>query len=157
MKILLVAVSQKTPDWVKTACDIYRKRLPRDWQLTIRDVKPTPRQQGKTVEQIKAEEGARLLAVLREHSGFKIALDERGKALSTLQFHELLQRQKTEYPEVILVIGGPDGLDPQVSKACHMQMQLSALTLPHTMVKVLVHEQIYRVAAIANQHPYHRE
>ena len=157
MKVQVLAVSQKTPDWVKTACDLYLKRLPSDWQLELKEVRPAPRQQGKTADQMKTQEGERLLAALKERTGYKIALDERGKTRTTMQLHQLLEAQKMLTPEVTFVIGGPDGLAPEVRQACDMQLQLSAMTLPHSMVKVFLYEQIYRVAAIANNHPYHRE
>lgn len=157
MKTLVVAVSQKTPDWVRMAWDTYYRRLPADWPLELKEVKPAPRQEGKTAQQNMALEAQRLETTLKGRSCLKIALDERGKALTTQALHDLIERQQLQLPEVAFIIGGPDGLDPQFKQSCDLQIQLSALTLPHAMVKVLLIEQIYRIASIAANHPYHRD
>jgi len=157
MKVLVLAVSQKTPDWVRVAWEDYQRRLPGDWPLELKEVKPAPRQQGRTAQQNKAIEAERLAAALKARNCLKIALDERGKVLTTQALHDLIERKQLQYPEVAFIIGGPDGLDADFRQSCDMQIQLSAMTLPHAMVKVLLIEQIYRVASIAGNHPYHRE
>jgi len=157
MKILVVAVSQRTPDWVKMAWDTYAKRLPGDWTLELKEVKPAARSQGKTAQQNMLQEAQRINAVLKDRHCLTIALDERGKALTTVALHDLIEQAQQNYPEVAFIIGGPDGLDADFKKSCDMRLQLSAMTLPHAMVKVLLVEQIYRIAAISSNHPYHRE
>ena len=79
-----------------------------------------------------------------------VALDERGKDLTTVQFAELLKSETT------FVIGGPDGLDETIKKEASLLLRLSALTLPHALAQVVLMEQIYRAATILTGHPYHR-
>jgi 23S rRNA (pseudouridine1915-N3)-methyltransferase len=79
-----------------------------------------------------------------------VALDEKGKDLTTEQFARLL-RQETAF-----VIGGPDGLDEKVKKEAAMLLRLSSLTLPHALAQVVLLEQIYRAATLLTGHPYHR-
>jgi 23S rRNA (pseudouridine1915-N3)-methyltransferase len=79
-----------------------------------------------------------------------IALDERGKDLTTVQFAELLKT------EAAFVIGGPDGLDDAVKKNAKLLLRLSSLTLPHALAQVVLMEQIYRAATLLTGHPYHR-
>ena len=80
-----------------------------------------------------------------------VALDERGKDLTTRQFAALLA-QPTAF-----VIGGADGLDPSLRKAASLLLRLSALTLPHALAQVVLCEQLYRAATLLTGHPYHRE
>jgi 23S rRNA (pseudouridine1915-N3)-methyltransferase len=79
-----------------------------------------------------------------------VALDERGKDLTTVQFAELLKA------ETAFLIGGPDGLDAQVKAGAFMVLRLSSLTLPHALAQVVLLEQIYRAATLLTGHPYHR-
>jgi 23S rRNA (pseudouridine1915-N3)-methyltransferase len=79
-----------------------------------------------------------------------VAMDERGKDLTTEQFAKLL-RQETAF-----VIGGPDGLDEKMKKEAAMLLRLSSLTLPHALAQVVLLEQIYRAATLLTGHPYHR-
>jgi 23S rRNA (pseudouridine1915-N3)-methyltransferase len=83
-------------------------------------------------------------------NGRIVALDERGKDLTTEQFAQLLGT------ETVFVIGGPDGLDPAVKKAAALLLRLSSLTLPHALAQVVLLEQLYRAATLRSGHPYHR-
>lgn len=80
-----------------------------------------------------------------------VALDERGKDLTTRQFAALLA-QPTAF-----VIGGADGLDAAIKKRAALLLRLSALTLPHALAQIVLCEQIYRAATLLTGHPYHRE
>jgi 23S rRNA (pseudouridine1915-N3)-methyltransferase len=83
-------------------------------------------------------------------SSYVVALDERGKDLTTELFARLLHR------ETAFVIGGPDGLDEKVKKEAALLLRLSSLTLPHALAQVVLLEQIYRAATLLTGHPYHR-
>lgn len=157
MKLLIAAVAQKTPDWVAAACDEYLKRLTGDWQVEVREIKPAPRQSGKTPQQNMAIEAERLTQALHGRSGPRIALDEKGKVLTSVGLSDLLGRYREQSGQLTLIIGGPDGLDPAFKQQCEQKIQLSALTLPHALVRVLLSEQLYRAWAISIGHPYHRE
>ncbi len=156
MKITIAAVSQRPSEWVETACAEYLKRLPNDWTVDFKIIKPAPRQADKTVSQNMLLEAQRLETALKGVAGIRIALDERGKSLTTHSFLELLETNQETFGGVILIIGGPDGLDPTFKQSCSIKIQLSAMTLPHALVKVLLIEQIYRACSIAAGHPYHR-
>jgi len=155
MKLLVVAVGQRVPDWAQTAWDDYAKRFPPELRLELRAVKTEPRG-SKTLETLYAAERARIEAAIAK--GMRtVVLDERGTRLSTQDLAGRLKAWQGEGGDVALVIGGPDGLDPALRAAAHERIRLSDLTLPHAMVRVLLVEQLYRAWSINAGHPYHRE
>ncbi|MEI6732425.1 MAG: 23S rRNA (pseudouridine(1915)-N(3))-methyltransferase RlmH [Comamonadaceae bacterium] len=155
MRLLIVAVGQRVPDWAQTAWDDYAKRFPHDFKLELRAVKTEPRA-SKTVAALHAAERSRIEGVLPKGCRI-VALDERGSALTTQALAGKLQQWQLEGDDVALVIGGPDGLDPAFKQAAHERIRLSDLTLPHAFVRVLLIEQLYRAWSINTNHPYHRE
>ncbi len=155
MKLLIVAVGQRVPDWAQTAWDDYAKRFPSELKVELRAVKTEPRG-SKTLEALYAAERERLEAAIPRGSRI-VALDERGSNLSTLALAAKLRHWQLEADDVALVIGGPDGLDPQFKQMAHERLRLSDLTLPHAMVRVLLIEQLYRAWSVNANHPYHRE
>ncbi|MBZ4211833.1 MAG: 23S rRNA (pseudouridine(1915)-N(3))-methyltransferase RlmH [Rhodoferax sp.] len=155
MRLLVVAVGQRVPDWAQTAWDDYAKRFPHDLKLELRAVKTEPRA-SKTVAALYAAERSRIEGALPKGCRI-VALDERGSTLTTQALAGKLQQWQLEGDDVALVIGGPDGLDPAFKQAAHERIRLSDLTLPHAMVRVLLVEQLYRAWSINANHPYHRE
>lgn len=155
MKLLLVAVGQRMPDWALTAWDDYAKRFPQELKVELKAVKTEPRG-SKTLETLLAAERARIEAAIPRGSRI-VALDERGTALSTLALAGKLKTWQLDSTDVALVIGGPDGLEPAFRQAAHERIRLSDLTLPHALARVLLIEQLYRAWSINANHPYHRE
>ncbi len=155
MRLVIVAVGQRVPDWAQTAWDDYAKRFPYELKIELKTVKTEPRA-SKTLEVLLAAERARIEAALPKGCRI-VALDERGSALSTVALAAKLQNWQLESDDVALVIGGPDGLDPAFKQGAHERIRLSDLTLPHAMVRVLLIEQLYRAWSINANHPYHRE
>lgn len=155
MKLLVVAVGQRVPDWAQVAWDDYAKRFPPESRLELKAVKTEPRG-SKTVPTLLAAERERIAAAIPKGARV-VALDERGTALTTVALAARLQAWQLEHDVVALVIGGPDGLDPEFKRAAHERIRLSDLTLPHAMVRVLLAEQLYRAWSINTGHPYHRE
>lgn len=155
MKLWVVAVSQRVPDWAQTAWDDYAKRFPSELKLELKAVKTEPRG-SKTLETLYAAERERIEAAIPRGCRI-VALDERGTNLTTLDLAQKLKHWQLEADDVALVIGGPDGLDPEFKKMAHERVRLSDLTLPHAMVRVLLVEQLYRAWSINANHPYHRE
>ena len=155
MKLMIVAVSLRVPDWAQTAWDDYAKRFPPELKVELKAVKTEPRG-SKTVETIYAAERARIEASIPKGSRI-VALDERGTALSTVALAGKLKNWQLESDDVALVIGGPDGLDPAFKQAANERIRLSDLTLPHAFARVLLLEQLYRAHSIQHNHPYHRE
>jgi 23S rRNA (pseudouridine1915-N3)-methyltransferase len=155
MKLLIVAVGQRVPDWAQTAWDDYAKRFPFELKVELKAVKTEPRG-SKTLEALFAAERQRIEDAIPK--GYRIvALDERGTNLTTKALASRLQNWQLESDDVALVIGGPDGLDPVFRQAAHERIRLSDMTLPHAMARVLLIEQLYRAWSINANHPYHRE
>ncbi|GAB3653613.1 23S rRNA (pseudouridine(1915)-N(3))-methyltransferase RlmH [Ramlibacter alkalitolerans] len=155
MRLLVVAVGQRVPDWAQTAWYDYAKRFPPELRLELRAVKTEPRA-SKTLATLLAAERERIEAAIPKGARV-VALDERGTPLKTLALAAKLEAWQLENDSVALVIGGPDGLDPAFRHAAHERIRLSDLTLPHAMVRVLLAEQLYRAWSINAGHPYHRE
>ncbi len=155
MKLLIVAVGQRVPDWAQTAWDDYAKRFPPELKVELKAVKTEPRG-SRTVEQLMAAERKRIEEAIPKGTRI-VALDERGTPLTTLALAAKLKDWQLGGDDVALVIGGPDGLEPAFRQAAHERIRLSDLTLPHAMVRVLLVEQLYRAWSVNANHPYHRE
>ena len=155
MRLVIVAVGQRVPDWAQTAWDDYAKRFPHELKIELKAVKTEPRG-SKTVDQLYAAERKRIEEAIPKGARI-VALDERGTNLRTTALAERLKEWQLGGGDVALVIGGPDGLDPEFRHAAHERVRLSDLTLPHAMVRVLLIEQLYRAWSINANHPYHRE
>jgi 23S rRNA (pseudouridine1915-N3)-methyltransferase len=155
MKLWIVAVGQRVPDWAQTAWDDYAKRFPAELKVELKAVKTEPRG-SKTLETLYAAERERIQAAIPRGCRI-VALDERGTNLTTLALAQKLKSWQLEADDVALVIGGPDGLDPEFKRLAHERIRLSDLTLPHAMVRVLLIEQLYRAWSVNANHPYHRE
>jgi 23S rRNA (pseudouridine1915-N3)-methyltransferase len=155
VRLLIVAVGQRVPDWAQTAWDDYAKRFPHELKVELKAIKTEPRG-SKTVEQLMAAERKRIEEAIPKGTRI-VALDERGTNLRTTALAERLTEWQLGGGDVALVIGGPDGLDPEFRKAAHERIRLSDLTLPHAMVRVLLVEQLYRAWSVNANHPYHRE
>jgi len=155
MKLYIIAVGHKMPDWVETGFKEYVKRMPREATIELVELKPGQRS-GSSVEKAMETERDRILAALPAGCR-KIILDERGAAWTTMKLAEKLKGWHRDGGDVAFVIGGADGLHADVKKQADDLIQLSALTMPHGMVRVLLAEQLYRAVAINQGHPYHRE
>ena len=155
MRLYIVAVGQRIPDWAQTAWDDYAKRFPHEIRIELKAVKTEPRG-SKTIETLYAAERARIEAAIPKGTRI-VALDERGTSLTTLALAGRLRDWQLGGGDVALVIGGPDGLEPAFRQAAHERIRLSDLTLPHAMARVLLIEQLYRAWSINANHPYHRE
>ncbi len=159
MKLLIIAVGQRVPDWAQTAWDDYAKRLPSEIKLELKAIKTEPRTNNKNTAALMLAERERIeAAIAKEAKGTRIVvLDERGKSASTVQLAARLTEWQLGGTDVAIIIGGPDGLDPEFKKSAQETLRLSDLTLPHAMVRVLLVEQLYRAWSVNAGHPYHRE
>ena len=155
MKLLIVAVGQRVPDWAQTAYDDYAKRFPPELKIELKAVKTEPRG-SKTLETLYAAERERIEAAIPRGTRV-VALDERGTNLTTKALAERLRGWQLGGDDVALVIGGPDGLDPRIKDTADETMRLSSLTLPHALVRVILAEALYRAASVLKGHPYHRD
>lgn len=155
MRLLIVAVGQRVPNWAQTAWDDYAKRFPHEIKVELKAVKTEPRG-SKTLESLYAAERARIEAAIPKGTRI-VALDERGTNLTTVALADKLKAWQLSGDDVALVIGGPDGIDPAFRQAAHERIRLSDMTLPHAFARVLLIEQLYRAWSINANHPYHRE
>ena len=155
MKLLLVAVGQRQPEWAQAAYADFAKRFPPEMALELKAVKAEPRG-SRTPEQLMAAEATRLLAAVPKGAR-RVVLDEQGARLSTLQLAERLRFWLGDGRDVALLVGGPDGLDATLKASADETLRLSDLTLPHAFVRVLLAEALYRAWSVTAGHPYHRE
>lgn len=155
MKVRLLAVGTRMPDWVTRGVEEYRKRLPRDFALEIEEIAPGARGKNADTRRAIAQESERLRARLKgdEHL---VALEVGGKTWSTEQLAREAEDWRLGGRDVVLLVGGPDGLDPALSASADQRWSLSPLTLPHPLVRILLAEQLYRAWTLMVGHPYHR-
>jgi 23S rRNA (pseudouridine1915-N3)-methyltransferase len=155
MKLYIVAVGDKIPNWAETAVAEYVKRMPREARVEVLAVRPEKRA-GQSAERIKALEAARILEKCPTGARL-VALDEHGREPSTRELATLLDTWMQSGRDTALVIGGADGLDAVLLAKAESTLALSRLTLPHAMARVLLAEQLYRAWSLLANHPYHRE
>lgn len=155
MKVRLLAVGTRMPAWVNEGVEEYRKRLPRDFALTVEEIAPGQRGKNADLTRAMASEAERIRARLRgdEHV---VALEVGGKAWSTERLAEQAEAWRLAGRDVALLVGGPEGLAPELSAAADQRWSLSPLTLPHPLVRILLAEQLYRAWTLMVGHPYHR-
>ncbi|MBB5205434.1 23S rRNA (pseudouridine1915-N3)-methyltransferase [Inhella inkyongensis] len=156
MQLLLLAVGQRLPAWADEATADFAKRFPPDLPFTLKTVKAEPRTTGKTAAQMMALEAERLIAATPKGAR-RVVLDERGDRLTSVQLAQRLEGWKLDGRDVVMYMGGPDGLDPALRQSADERLRLSDLTLPHAMARVLLVEGLYRAWSITAGHPYHRE
>jgi 23S rRNA (pseudouridine1915-N3)-methyltransferase len=155
MQLFIIAVGNKMPVWVESGYQEYAKRLPPECRLTLKEIRPATRSANHSAKDVMALEHTRIKAALPANVRV-IALDEKGKSRTTMQLAQSLEQWKQEGRDIAFVIGGADGLDAAFKQAADELICLSALTLPHGMVRVLLAEQLYRAWSITRNHPYHR-
>ena len=156
MKLFILAVGNKMPEWITKGYLEYAKRMPRETAIALVEIKPEPRTTGKSVAQIMEAEAQRIESAMPKDVT-RIVLDERGAHLTTKQMSQKMQDWLGSGHEVAFIIGGADGLHESVRSGAHQLLALSALTLPHGMVRILLAEQLYRAYSLLHNHPYHRE
>ena len=155
MKLVILAVGNKMPDWITNGFDEYAKRMPPELRIELKEIKPEQRSSGRNAESVMAAEKQRIEAALPKNARV-VALDERGRDWTTMQLANALPGWQQDGRDVAFVIGGADGLAPEVKARAELMLRVSSLTLPHGMVRVLLAEQLYRAWSITQNHPYHR-
>ncbi|MHB9119492.1 MAG: 23S rRNA (pseudouridine(1915)-N(3))-methyltransferase RlmH [Burkholderiales bacterium] len=155
MRLFILAVGNKMPDWVSEGFNEYVKRMPRELKIELLEIKPEKRSEAKATAAILEAERERIAAVLPANSEI-VALDERGKNLSTVELAEALEGWQREGRNVAFVIGGADGLHADLKQGAGSLLSLSRMTLPHGLARIFLAEQLYRAMSILRHHPYHR-
>ena len=154
MQTRIIAVGPRIADWAQTAVGDSLSRFPRDFRVELKEIRTEPRA-GQTPAKLMAAEAERILAAV-EPDDFVVVLDEHGKDLTTMELAKQFARWRADGETPVFIIGGPDGLAPEVKAAARLTLRLSAMTLPHAFARVLLAEQIYRAWSILAKHPYHR-
>ncbi|HWZ61988.1 MAG TPA: 23S rRNA (pseudouridine(1915)-N(3))-methyltransferase RlmH [Steroidobacteraceae bacterium] len=156
MRVRLIAVGTRAPAWVRAACEDYITRLGSRLKVSVTEIGLSPRSGGASPARAMAREGERVLAALRSDD-YLVALDERGTEFTTRELAAWLEARMREGVDLAFVIGGPDGLAPEVFSRARLRWSLSRLTLPHALVRVVLAEQLYRAMSLIAGHPYHRD
>jgi 23S rRNA (pseudouridine1915-N3)-methyltransferase len=154
MRLRVIAVGTRMPAWVDAAVQDYTRRLHGPWKLELKELAPANRRQPEGAA-ARADEARRILALLGARDTV-VPLDERGQEFNTLELARWLEDQRVEARDLSFIIGGPDGLDPEVLARGHRTWSLSRLTLPHALARVVLVEQLYRAGTVLAGHPYHR-
>lgn len=155
MQLIVAAVGHKMPAWIATGFAEYAKRMPPDCRLVLKEVKPVERSGSNTAQSAMQLERSRIEAVLPKGARI-IALDEHGKDLTSVGLSQQLMQWQQDGRDTAFLIGGADGLDPELKARAEAMIRISSMTLPHGMVRVVLAEQLYRAWSITQNHPYHR-
>jgi len=155
MNLRVVALGHRMPAWVTAGWDEYARRLPREFALELVALKPESRESGKPVARLLAAEAVRIAAACK--GALTVALDERGRAWTTRDLADRIARWRDDARDVAFVIGSADGLAEAVKRDAQAVVAMSAMTLPHALVRVLLAEQLYRATSLLAGHPYHRD
>ena len=156
MRVSVITIGTKMPHWVTEGVREYSVRLPREIRVDWRELPLAPRGKGKSPGQVREREGRQILKAIPAGDRV-IALDVRGKSLSTEALAMQLSDWQMSGDNYSLLIGGPDGLSEACLQRAERRWSLSELTLPHPLVRILLAEQLYRAWTITVNHPYHRE
>ena len=156
MRIHLIAVGKKMPEWVNSGFSEFSKRMPPELQINLIEVAPSIRNKSTPIDKNIKEEGERIQSTIPSNS-MLIVLDEKGKKFSSIDLSNKMESWFPMGQDVSIVIGGADGIDPVIKQQADETWSLSSFTLPHALVRVVVAEQLYRAWSILKGHPYHRE
>ena len=165
MRIRLIAVGQRMPAWIDAGCEEYMKRLPREWNFELAAIKAAVRSKdtGGKAASGAAQASAAMQAEARSINEAlspgvrRVVLDEKGAASTSRELAERIGRWQRDGRDVALIVGGADGLDPELKRSADETLALSAMTLPHGIARVLLIEQLYRASSVIKGHPYHRD
>ena len=154
MNIKIISIASKKTEYESIISD-YLRRLPP--QITSEHIKiPIVRRTKKqSINQIIEAEGTNFLEKIADRETL-IVLDQRGRSISTNEFSNWMQDWIDNAIDPIFGIGGPDGFSESVLNRADKILSLSSMTLPHSLVPVILAEQLYRSWSILNHLPYHR-
>lgn len=154
MKINLIAIGKKMPDWISHGIEHYKKQLPKNYNFTITALESQNRKTISAENTKNLEE--KLILDAASGSTLLIAFDELGKQQSSKELSKSIEKWQLEGESVAMIIGGADGLSSELKKKCNLIWSLSNLTLTHSMARLLLVEQLYRGHSLITNRPYHR-
>jgi len=156
MKIQLIAVGTKMPDWVEKGYLEYARRFPKEMQLELLEINAGKRGKNADIKRILKKEGELTLEAIPKGNKI-VTLEVTGKSWTTEQLANEMIKWQHDGRNISLLIGGPEGLAPECIQQSEQRWSLSALTLPHPLVRIIVAESLYRAFTLTINHPYHRE
>jgi len=157
MKINIISIGHKPPTWAEEGCKEYLKRFQRDLSIVLTELKSAFRVSDTDKNHLaRAKEKGRILTKLNKNARL-IALDEAGTQTTTNELARLLTNWMAEGRDLDFVIGGADGLDPEIKNQADKILSLSLMTYPHALARLILIEQLYRAQCIIKKHPYHRD
>lgn len=155
MQLQIAAVGQRMPGWVNDAWHEYARRMPPGLNLNLREIPLAKRGKNADTKRLRATESRALIEAIPDRAHI-IALDVKGQSWSTEKLADRLEGWMADGRDVGFLIGGPDGIDPDILRRAETRWSLGPLTLPHPLVRVVLAEQLYRAWTITQNHPYHR-
>jgi len=156
MKIDMIAVGTKMPDWVAKGVNEYLRRMPPDYKISVQEIPAGKRGKNADVKRILQKEGQQIINSIPKGNRV-IALEVNGAPWDTWQLAKNLEKWQLDGRNISLLIGGPEGLSQDCVNLAEQKWSLSPLTLPHPLVRVIVAESLFRAWSINHNHPYHRE
>lgn len=158
MKLRILSIGHKMPNWVQQGFEEYLKRI--QPMISVEMVELPPAKRSKTpspteIDKYKAIEATTILNAKHPKERLWL-LEVKGKMLSTEHLSDKLSVAMQDGADIALVIGGANGVSPEILQAADFKWSLSELTLPHPLVRIIVIEQLYRAMSLINHHPYHR-
>jgi 23S rRNA (pseudouridine1915-N3)-methyltransferase len=155
MRIYILALGDRMPDWVTQGCAEYFKRIGSELSVELIEVSPEKRGKGADIPRLMDKEAKRLAAQIPANC-IIVALDIQGKSWSSEDLAKKLAQWQLDGRSVCFLIGGPEGMTKEMLEAADMRVSFSAMTFPHPLVRILLAEQLYRAYSILNNHPYHK-
>lgn len=155
MRLRLVCVGQKMPEWVSQGYNEYARRMPPELALDLVEIPMAHRGKNPDIPRLMQREGDAILSALGPRDRV-IALEVGGRNWSTEKLASQLETWQQDGRDVSFLVGGPDGLADACRSRADQQWSLSSLTLPHPLVRILLAEQLYRAWSVTRNHPYHR-
>lgn len=155
MRLRILALGTRMPAWVREGYEEYARRMPREWPLELVEIKPETRSATRSTAQTLQLEAAKIAS--KSISGaWRVVLDEKGEAWSTALLAQNLATWEAAGRTAEFLVGSADGLAPTLKAGAQAIWSLSAGTLPHGLVRVILAEQLYRAVSLRQGHPYHR-
>jgi len=155
MDIHILAVGHRMPEWVTRGYEEYARRMPRHCRMVLREIAPGSRTKGADIARALKAEGDRLLAAIPPGAQV-IALERQGRTIDTATLAGELKRWLDSGTVPVFLVGGPEGLHGDCLARANVTWSLSALTMAHPIVRVVLAEQMYRAWSIVAKLPYHR-
>ncbi|CAM2800496.1 23S rRNA (pseudouridine(1915)-N(3))-methyltransferase RlmH [Legionella worsleiensis] len=155
LKITIIALGNKMPDWVVKGSSDYIKRFKDGISLKIIEIPLISRSKSSDLSRIMEKESNMIREALPGGARI-IALDIEGKSFGSEELAEKITQLQQISSHFCFIIGGPEGLSKDILSRCDERWSLSKLTLPHPLVRIILLETLYRAWTIMNNHPYHK-